>query len=653
MMKKTIAFITGLILILQAVIFTAPTAAAADFEVKSISIEDQIFYEYVDGMYGIDENGYFTGFIYNLEPDCIDVEFTDGTKVSCTKGELYLLYGLELELEGDTSQSSSQWKAGSTHTVTATLDGKTCTFKVSIKKVLTKLELIKNPDRLSFSSGEFPTSDGARIKITHENGETFELDIPLHLDFYGYYFFFDPVIEKFVMMYNNVDIDNSGNYRADIYLGGMSVFYKAKCDLTPLRSVNIYEPPMKGLVLEIYDGYGNRNEAGIKDFVTLAENPYKENNGIISVESYVLISTESEKWYFAELDYDYDTSGESEFELINPKITIFNKEFTPVKGSIWLDSAFKNESVVKTVGLLNFTSNIMPVDFFDKANESNLDTLACISVACLNQYNSSVDIEYVYIDYLGTYALLSPEELEYIIRDTFLISNDSPLDFSSSEYIKYIDENTLAVPVFKDGFAAPSFKNENLFNDGSGYIFFENVTSPFDAEVSITVRIIYDSKTGKIKSLRIDRNPVYIVLSPNDSFKDTYLTGEELSLDGFELSLVYDDGYIKYIPVTSDMVTGFDSTTPGTKTLTITYNDPKTYKKFTTTVEVTVEKPHVPGDVNGDDVLTLKDVLILRKLAAGVLQTTDELIKWGDIDGDEMITLKDVLIAGKTVAGVK
>ena len=60
----------------------------------------------------------------------------------------------------------------------------------------------------------------------------------------------------------------------------------------------------------------------------------------------------------------------------------------------------------------------------------------------------------------------------------------------------------------------------------------------------------------------------------------------------------------------------------------------------------------VLGDVNGDGVVTLKDVLISRKYVAGVSALTEEELSRGDLNGDGVVTLKDVLIMRKMVAGV-
>ncbi|MBR0302762.1 MAG: dockerin type I repeat-containing protein, partial [Clostridia bacterium] len=65
------------------------------------------------------------------------------------------------------------------------------------------------------------------------------------------------------------------------------------------------------------------------------------------------------------------------------------------------------------------------------------------------------------------------------------------------------------------------------------------------------------------------------------------------------------------------------------------------------------EEEFLPGDVDGDGVLTMKDVLKIRKNIAGLEELSDEEIKRADIDGDTQLTMKDVLKIRRTIAGLE
>ena len=60
----------------------------------------------------------------------------------------------------------------------------------------------------------------------------------------------------------------------------------------------------------------------------------------------------------------------------------------------------------------------------------------------------------------------------------------------------------------------------------------------------------------------------------------------------------------------------------------------------------------VRGDANGDGLVTLKDILLLRKIVAGVETLPDSYIANADVNGDGYVTLKDILLLRKVVAGV-
>ena len=55
------------------------------------------------------------------------------------------------------------------------------------------------------------------------------------------------------------------------------------------------------------------------------------------------------------------------------------------------------------------------------------------------------------------------------------------------------------------------------------------------------------------------------------------------------------------------------------------------------------------GDADGDGQLSMKDVLVIRKLIAGIL--TGE-VPAADVDGDGNVTMKDVLLVRKAIAGI-
>ncbi len=58
------------------------------------------------------------------------------------------------------------------------------------------------------------------------------------------------------------------------------------------------------------------------------------------------------------------------------------------------------------------------------------------------------------------------------------------------------------------------------------------------------------------------------------------------------------------------------------------------------------------GDLNNDGQINMKDIIILRKIVAGILSPTDIQLRSGDLNGDGNLNMKDIIILRKKVAGV-
>ena len=116
--------------------------------------------------------------------------------------------------------------------------------------------------------------------------------------------------------------------------------------------------------------------------------------------------------------------------------------------------------------------------------------------------------------------------------------------------------------------------------------------------------------------------------------KTGYLVGQDLDLAGAQITVNYSDSTTEDIAVTSGMVTGYDKTTAGTQTLTVTYS------AKTTAFNVTVRKK---GDINGDGNVTAADALMALQTVSG-RRTLNDLEKYAaDVNGDGNITAVDAL----------
>ena len=168
-------------------------------------------------------------------------------------------------------------------------------------------------------------------------------------------------------------------------------------------------------------------------------------------------------------------------------------------------------------------------------------------------------------------------------------------------------------------------------------------TSGFDSTATgtKTVTVTYEGKTATfditvIKTL----SSISICTQPD---KTTYEVGEELNTEGLELELTYSDNSTER--VTDGFTTsGFDSTTTGTKTVTVTYEG-KT-ATFDVTIIITI------GDTNGDGKVNSTDATIILQYYAGIVDLPDDLAANADVNNDGNIDSSDATLVLQYYANI-
>lgn len=126
------------------------------------------------------------------------------------------------------------------------------------------------------------------------------------------------------------------------------------------------------------------------------------------------------------------------------------------------------------------------------------------------------------------------------------------------------------------------------YNDGSSEVI--NMTASMVSGFSSstvgtkTLTVTYSGKTTAFTVTVIEKSLSSIAVTtwPN---KTTYIKGESLDVTGGKITLYYNDGSSEVMSITTSMVSGFNSSTTGTKTLTVTY------KGNTATFAVTIVAP--------------------------------------------------------------
>ena len=109
------------------------------------------------------------------------VKYVEGQSLDLTGGKVIVSYNddtsEEIDLTSDMISGYDKDHLGK-QTITVTYQGKTATFEVEvIKKEATKIELVTLPDKVEYIRGQKLDPDGARIKVTYNDGDTKIIDV--------------------------------------------------------------------------------------------------------------------------------------------------------------------------------------------------------------------------------------------------------------------------------------------------------------------------------------------------------------------------------------------------------------------------------------------------------------------------------------------
>ena len=136
----------------------------------------------------------------------------------------------------------------------------------------------------------------------------------------------------------------------------------------------------------------------------------------------------------------------------------------------------------------------------------------------------------------------------------------------------------------KDNLDVEGGKITLYYNDNSSEIIdmTEAMVSGFDNTKTgfQTLTVTYNGKTATFKVEIIVKSVSSITVSTLPDKTEYTQNQDTLDVTGGKITVNYNDGTSEIINLTSDMVSGFDNSTVGTKTLTVTYGDKSTTYKI-------------------------------------------------------------------------
>lgn len=121
-----------------------------------------------------------------------------------------------------------------------------------------------------------------------------------------------------------------------------------------------------------------------------------------------------------------------------------------------------------------------------------------------------------------------------------------------------------------------------------------------------------------------------------------YPVGSELDTAGLELNITFKDGSVKRVTDGFE-IEGADFSTPGKKTVTITWESVKA------NFEVEV---YIRGDVNGDGKVTVNDATMIQKCVAALVTLEGSGLAAAEVTGDRVVSVTDATRIQKYVAGI-
>ena len=125
-----------------------------------------------------------------------------------------------------------------------------------------------------------------------------------------------------------------------------------------------------------------------------------------------------------------------------------------------------------------------------------------------------------------------------------------------------------------------------------------------------------------------------------EDIQTVYSTGEELNTEDLYIRIYWTDGTKEDYPVTPEMVSGFDSSAPGTLTLTV--DCPYPYEGELTYQVTVAEAKVLLGDADGNGEVDVIDATVIQRYISDMtVPYPEKTLMNGDVDGDGELSVID------------
>ena len=152
----------------------------------------------------------------------------------------------------------------------------------------------------------------------------------------------------------------------------------------------------------------------------------------------------------------------------------------------------------------------------------------------------------------------------------------------------------------------------------------------------------------KKKSAEVTLESIAVTTPPT---KTEYLVNETFSSAGMVVTATYSDKSSKPVTVTEAMLSGFDSATPGAKTVTITYTEKGVTKTATVSVTVKAEADTTPPALSAGTVNRTSDIAATISFTTNEAGTAYYLVLAGGAEAPTVAQVKAGTSLGAVTAG--
>ena len=471
------------------------------------------------------------------------VKYVEGQSLDLTGGKVIVSYNddtsEEIDLTSDMISGYDKDHLGK-QTITVTYQGKTATFEVEvIKKEATKIELVTLPDKVEYIRGQKLDPDGARIKVTYNDGDTKIID----------------VTEK---MCSGFDSSSLGQKTVTITYENKTVSF----------TVNVVE---RILTLITTDGaikteYIEGQPLDISNLKVIAL--YNDGTSEVIDASMDMIS-----------GYDANVIGKQTITVTYKGKTTTFEINVKAKSVTKIEVTSPNKLEYIEGQGLDLSGGKVKV-FYDNGTSEEIS----LTDDMISGYDASiVGKQTIIVTYQGKTATFDVNVIEKVITKIEMNSLPNKVNYLVDQKFE-INGATIKV-YYNDG-------SEEIVNVDSNMFNVPNMSKIGNQ----TIIVNYGGLTTSFEILINDKTLVNISVSTLPD-KTEYIEGQGLDVTGGKLLLTYDNGSSEIIDITLAMCS-VDMSKPGQVNVSVTYNGftvtyPILIKEKTPVSLIWVEKPEI------------------------------------------------------------